>query len=285
MSKDTSPALFFVTGLSGAGLSSSLKILEDLGCEVFDNVPLSLVPALIESQSAIRPMAFGMDTRTRSFEPTAILKYLETLKSRRRVISMFLSADEAVLLKRFTETRRTHPLAKDRAVADGIAAEKSLLYPLKYESDIVIDTSDLSIHDLRRQIEGHISGIRNHKLNISIMSFAFRHGLPREADLVFDVRFLRNPNWVPELKPLTGREKDVQIYIEGDDTFAAFDAHIRSLLELLIPKYNHEGKNYLTIAFGCTGGKHRSVFLAERTAAWLRDKGETATIHHREQKF
>lgn len=280
-----SQPLFFVTGLSGAGLSSTLKILEDLDCEVFDNIPLDLINDLIGGDLALRSMAFGMDSRTRNFDPNTILEFIADLKKRgRTVYSIFMTADDTVLLKRFTETRRTHPLARDRAVTDGIIAEKSLLYPLKYGSDIVVDTSELSVHDLRRQVEGHVKGIETHKINISVMSFAFRHGLPREADLVFDVRFLRNPNWVPDLKPLTGVDAEVQKYIEGDDSFAAFDTHVKNLLELLVPKYNHEGKNYLTVAFGCTGGRHRSVFLVERFAQWLKEKSYPARIHHRETK-
>ncbi len=195
-----------------------------------------------------------------------------------------MTADDTVLLKRFTETRRTHPLARDRAVADGIAAEKSLLYPIKHQSGYIVDTSDLSIHDLRRVIEGFTSGLVQGKLNLTIMSFAYRHGLPREADLVLDVRFLRNPNWVPELKEKTGREKEVQDYITGDDSFPDFLDRTKGLLGLLIPRYDEEGKNYLTIAFGCTGGKHRSVFIAETIKKWLQEQSFAATIHHRELK-
>jgi len=277
----------FVTGLSGAGLSSALKILEDQGFEVFDNFPLALIPNLLgQDTSQQRPIALGVDTRTRHFDPNEFLNLAASLKTNPhwQIKTIFMTADDAVLLKRFTETRRTHPLARDRSVADGIAAEKSLLYPIKHQSGYVIDTSDLSVHDLRRIIEGFTSGLIQGRLNLTIMSFAYRHGLPREADLVLDVRFLRNPNWIPELKDKTGLELPVQDYIRGDGVFPDFLERTKALLELLLPRYDEEGKNYLTVAFGCTGGKHRSVFTAETIRKWLQEKNYTAAIHHRELK-
>lgn len=268
-------------------MSSALKTLEDLGFEVFDNFPLVLLePLLAQNESHNRPIAIGIDSRTRNFDPALLLNTMTELKARPElnVKTIFMTADDAVLLKRFTETRRTHPLAKDRSVSDGIAAEKSLLYKLKHESGYVIDTSDLSIHDLRRVIEGYTQGLLQGRLNLTVMSFAYRHGLPREADLVLDVRFLRNPNWVPELKEKTGREADVQAYISGDESFNEFLEQTKKLLGLLVPRYDEEGKNYLTIAFGCTGGKHRSVFMAEQIKKWLQEENYPAAIHHRELK-
>lgn len=282
--KDT---IFFVTGLSGAGLSSTLKILEDIGCDVFDNFPLALLQPLLEQQKPHhRPIALGLDTRTRDFNPDKILLAIDTLKavSDYNIRTYFLTADDATLLKRFTETRRTHPLARDRSIADGIATEKSLLYPLKYQADAIIDTTEFSIHDLRRAIEGQVGGLRSNRLNVTTMSFAFRHGVPREADMVFDMRFLRNPNWVPELKEQTGREKEVQDYIETDPAYSGFQDNLRNMLSLTMPAYEREGKNYLTIAFGCTGGKHRSVCMAEKTGGWLKSAGHPVSIHHRELK-
>lgn len=279
--------LIFVTGLSGAGMSSALNILEDIGFEVFDNLPLILLrPLLDQEPSRQRPIAIGVDSRTRGFDPDHLLATLDELKLMQewQVKTIFLTADDTVLLKRFTETRRTHPMARDRAVSDGIAAEKALLYPLKHSSGYIIDTSDLSIHDLRRIIEGYTHGLLQTRLNLTLMSFAYRHGLPREADLVLDVRFLQNPNWIPELKTRTGRETDVQDYIREDESFEPFLAQTKSLLGLLIPRYDEEGKNYLTIAFGCTGGRHRSVFMAELMADWLKSQGYAATLHHRELK-
>ena len=279
--------LIFVTGLSGAGLSSALKTLEDTGFEVFDNFPPSLLSNLLDEETSHRrPIAIGIDSRTRGFDPQKLLETMEDLKKRPgwTVKTIFMTADDTVLLKRYTETRRSHPLARDRSVSDGIAAEKALLYTLKHQAGYVIDTSDLSIHDLRRIIEGYTHGLIQGRLNLTIMSFAYRHGLPREADLVLDVRFLRNPNWVPQLKEKTGREEDVQAYISGDESFIPFLEQTQNLLGLLVPRYDEEGKNYLTIAFGCTGGRHRSVFMAETIRKWLENKGFPASIHHRELK-
>lgn len=282
--KDT---IFIVTGLSGAGLSSTLKILEDFGCDVFDNFPLQLLKPLLDQQKPHhRPIALGMDTRTRDFNPEEILSAIKILKSGPdwSVHSFFLTADDSTLLKRFTETRRTHPLARDRSISDGISTEKSLLYPLKYAADALIDTSEFSIHDLRRTIEGQIESVRVKRLNISLMSFAYRHGVPREADLVFDMRFLHNPNWIADLKDLTGREKSVQDYIEQDPAFKMFENHLNQMISTILPGYKEGGKTYLTIAFGCTGGRHRSVCMAEKTKAWLEEQGFPVSIHHRELK-
>ena len=280
-------SIFIVTGLSGAGLSSALKILEDSGCDVFDNFPLQLLKPLLDQQKPHhRPIALGMDTRTRDFNPEEILAAVKSLKENDdwSVKTFFLTADDTTLLKRYTETRRVHPLARDRSIPDGIATEKSLLYPLKYKADAVIDTTEFSIHDLRRAIDGLIGSVRTNKLNISVMSFAYRHGLPREADLVFDMRFLKNPNWVPELKEMTGRDKPVQDYIEQDKAFPGFEKNLREMIATALPGYVDGGKTYLTIAFGCTGGKHRSVCTAEKTKAWLDEQGFPVSIHHRELK-
>lgn len=280
-------SLFIVTGLSGAGLSSALKILEDAGFDVFDNFPLALLDPLLKQQRPHhRPIALGMDTRTREFDPDQIQEAVNALRKGDEwdVRTFFLTADDNVLLKRFTETRRTHPLARDRSVIDGITTEKSLLYPLKHKANAIIDTSELSIHDLRRVFEGHVEGIRSKRMNISLMSFSYKHGIPREADLVFDMRFLRNPNWVADLKDKTGRDREVQDYVAGDPRFGEFETTLKSLLNLIVPAYAKEGKNYLTIAFGCTGGKHRSVTLAEKVSGWLKNSGHPVTIHHRELK-
>lgn len=279
-------ALIFVTGLSGAGLSSALKALEDIGYLVFDNFPLSLLPSLLVQKDVEgRAVAIGVDTRSPQFDPTELLRHIALFKSQGLPVkTLFLTADDAVLLKRFTETRRVHPLARDRSVQDGINAEKALLFPLKHEAGYVIDTSDYSIHDLRRVIEGYAGGILSDRLNLTLMSFSYRHGLPREADLVLDVRFLRNPNYDAELKPLTGLDPRVQDYVRADDAFVPFISGLRSLLDLLLPRYSSEGKSYLTVAFGCTGGRHRSVTVTEDMAKYLRSTNLAVHIHHREIK-
>lgn len=283
--------LVVVTGLSGAGISATMAILEDIGFSAFDNFPLSLLSALLQQETSVlrtnrRPLAISFDTRARNFDPAALLSALQSLKSEGiwNIKTLFLTADDPVLLKRFSETRRVHPLARDRSISDGIAAEKSLLFPLKHNASFVVDTSDYSVHDLRRFIEGFTGGMLEGHLNVSLMSFSYRHGLPREADLVFDVRFLRNPNWDPDLKEKTGKDKAVQDYVKADEAFPPFITGLHQMLDLLLPRYQAEGKSYLTIAFGCTGGRHRSVTLAEDIATYLVSKGYDSHIHHRELK-
>lgn len=271
--------IIFVTGLSGAGLSSALKALEDLGYEVLDNFPLSYTDRLIgESTDSGRPMAFGIDARSRDFSPEAIIEAVQ--KNGARLV--FMTCDEAILQKRFTETRRRHPLAQDRPVADGIKKEQALLYPLRDIADPVIDTTELSIHDLRRVIQGHFDPSRESDVSVSLMSFGFKHGLPREADIAMDVRFLRNPHWDKDLKPLTGQNPKIGAYIEEDEAFAPFIENFKTLIEPLLPRYTNEGKSYLTIAVGCTGGRHRSVYVTQILEKWLKTLGVTTHIQHRD---
>jgi UPF0042 nucleotide-binding protein len=280
-------SLIIVTGLSGAGISSTMAALEDMGFAAFDNFPLSLLPALLQQEKQMpRPLAVSLDTRARNFDPTALMRAINQLKSdgQWNVKTLFLWADDAVLLKRFSETRRVHPMARDRSVSDGIAAEKSLLFPLKHEAGQVVDTSDYSVHDLRRFVEGFARGMLNGHLNISLMSFSYRHGLPREADLVFDVRFFRNPNWDNDLKVKTGLSPDVQDYVRADSVYQPFMDNLKTMLNILLPRYEAEGKNYLTIAFGCTGGKHRSVTVAEDIGKFLLQQKINFMTHHRELK-
>jgi UPF0042 nucleotide-binding protein len=267
--------LVIVTGLSGSGLSSVLKTLEDLGFEVFDNLPLSLLPDLLnQSKSAGRSIALGIDTRSRDFNIPDLLKQNAKL--------VFLTCDDNILLKRFTETRRRHPLAIDRPIHTGIAEERELLEPLKDNANIVIDTTELSIHDLRHILEGHFKPNDKEDLIISMMSFGFKHGIPREADIVMDVRFLQNPHWIPELKPKTGLDREVGDHIQQDVNFITFLDNFKNLIKPLIPRYAHEGKSYLTIAIGCTGGKHRSVFTVETLGAWLKEQNLQTHIDHRD---
>ncbi len=274
------PVRLIVTGLSGAGLSSALKNLEDLGYEAFDNFPLSLARQLAADPAGKgHPIAIGIDTRSRGFSPEALLDMVETLEAR----LIFLTADEAVLQRRFTETRRRHPLAKDRPVSAGIRKETEWLYALRNAADTVIDTSDLSVHGLRHVLERSCALDKaGRRLTVTLVSFAFRHGLPREADMVFDVRFLRNPHWEPALRPLTGLDGDVRAYVETDKGFQPFIAHIKALMAPLFPRYMDEGKNYLTLACGCTGGRHRSVAIAEILKAWLDREGMAVTVQHRD---
>jgi UPF0042 nucleotide-binding protein len=275
--------LVLVTGLSGAGHSTTLKTLEDLGHEAIDNLPIALLGPLVDHAEG-RPMAVTIDTRTRGFSVEALEAEVAALRGRGDVDVrlLFVDADDEVLQRRFTETRRRHPLAIDRPVADGIRRERLELYPLRLLADVVVDTSLTSPQDLRRLIEGHFGLDTSTGLYVTVMSFSFKRGLPREADLVFDVRFLDNPHWVPELRPQTGQDPVVQAMIRRDTQFDPFMASLFGLLEPLLPRYNREGKSYLTIAVGCTGGKHRSVFVAETLAAWLDGQGTRRGLVHRD---
>ncbi len=277
--------VLLVTGMSGAGLSVALKALEDLGYEAVDNLRLSLVPALIrEDEERRRPIAIVIDSRTRDFSAEAFLGQLATLTARPdlEVRLLFMECDDEVLQRRFTETRRRHPLAVDRQVPDGIRRERTLLAPLADCANVTLDTTDLSIHDLRRLLAGHFPLEGEAPLQVFVTSFSFRRGLPREADLVFDVRFLVNPHYEPALRALSGRDRPVADMVAADPDFPAFYSHLTDLLDILLPRYKFEGKSYLTIAVGCTGGRHRSVFVAERMADWLAGRGLRVGLQHRD---
>jgi UPF0042 nucleotide-binding protein len=271
--------IVFVTGLSGAGMSSALGMLQDLGYEVFDNFPLSLVePLLNDTAAPPRPIAFGIDSRSRGFDPRAVMQASERLGA----ALVFLTADEGVLQKRFTETRRRHPLAEDRPVSAGIKKEQSLLHPMKDLADPIIDTTELSIHDLRRVIAAHFSLDDEPTLSVTVMSFGFKHGIPRESDIVMDVRFLRNPHWVDALRPLTGLDAPVAKYVEEDGGYHDFISDFKTMIAKLLPRYRAEGKSYLTLAIGCTGGHHRSVHIAQVLAGWLESQGVAVSVDHRD---
>ncbi|HLO74933.1 MAG TPA: RNase adapter RapZ [Magnetospirillum sp.] len=274
-----------VTGLSGAGKTSALKVLEDLGYEAVDNLPVGLLSSLVRPGEGIsRPLAVGIDIRTRDFGVEGIGKALDSLVAERGldVRVLFLDCEDDVLRRRFTETRRPHPLATDRPLIDGIRHERTLVSPLKRRADVVFDTSALAPGEFKRVLAGHFGLEANRGLMVFVTSFAYRNGLPREADLVFDVRFLSNPHYVPDLKPLTGRDKGVADYVAADSVFPAFFNSMTDLLAPLLPRFSAEGKSYLTIAVGCTGGRHRSVFVSERLAAWLMEQGVRVELRHRE---
>ena len=255
-----------VTGLAGAGRSSILRVLEDLGYEAVDNPPLTLTEELVSRGEGA--VAIGLDARSRGFDACAVLSTMERLRVDQglRLDLVFASADEGALLRRYTETRRRHPMAPGGRVVDGIAQEVALTAPLREAADLVIDTSDTSLPALRRLVESRFSS-ETLGLTVSLTSFAYPHGLPREADLVFDARFLRNPHYDPHLRPKTGTDPDVAAYVAADPDFSAFFGQIESMLQLLLPRFVQEGKKYVTIAVGCTGGRHRSVFIVEKLAA------------------
>jgi UPF0042 nucleotide-binding protein len=275
-----------VTGLSGAGKASILRTLEDLGFETVDNPPLQILEELVSDGTS--PIAIGVDARSRGFDATEVRHAIERLRQRAdiQVTLAFATAEDAVLLRRFSETRRRHPLAPGgpmgSRVALGIAQEATLLAPLREAADMVIDTSDLPLPDLRRLIERRFRPTGAAGLDVTVISFGYPKGLPREAELVFDMRFLRNPHYDPVLRPMTGRDAPVAAFVEADPDFAPFWARMTGLLDLLLPRYVAEGKKYLTVAFGCTGGKHRSVLVAERLAAHLSAGGWRSDVIHRD---
>lgn len=286
--------LLLVTGMSGAGKSTALKALEDIGYEVVDNLPLSLLSNLVRphetdraergTASANRPLALCIDVRTRQFDLEHFEQDIAPLLDRTDldVTLLFLDGDDEALRRRFTETRRPHPLAADRPVIDGIRRERERLNWLKSRADLTVNTSALSIVELRRLLEGNFSHPAEPELSIFVMSFSYPRGLPADADLVFDVRFLSNPHYEDNLRPLTGLDLSVGRHIEADSAFAPFFANLNDMLISLLPAYEREGKSYLTIAIGCTGGRHRSVFVAERVAVALQDTGRQVGIRHRE---
>ncbi len=283
-SVNTASPLLLVTGVSGAGKSSALKILEDLGFEAVDNLPVSLIRRLVADGDFPHPIAIGIDIRTRDFDAGGFLSELNHLMQRpgMDVTLLFLDCDDEVLGRRFEETRRRHPLADERSVSDGLRQERRQMARVREQADVLIDTSDLTPKDLKRTLEGHFALDDRNGPAIFVTSFSFRRGLPRDADLVFDVRFLRNPHYDPELRSMTGRDEAVAGFILEDDGFQTFFDNLTRLLKPLIPRYAEEGKNYLTIAIGCTGGRHRSVFVAEKLNAWLDGKAARIQLRHRD---
>jgi UPF0042 nucleotide-binding protein len=275
-----------VTGMSGAGKTLALKALEDLGYEAVDNLPLSLLGAVVlrPDERVRRPLAIGIDIRTRDFGVASMLAEMDRLKDGGclAMTLVFIDCDDEVLSRRFTETRRRHPLAVDRPLADGICHERELISPLRGRSDLVIDTTALPPAELKRVLAGQFGLDAKPSLTVFVTSFSYRRGLPREADLVFDARFLKNPHYDPLLRPLTGRDPAVAAYVAGDPGFDQFFATLTALLDPLLPRFAAEGKSYLTIAVGCTGGRHRSVVIAEQLTHWLRDRGQRVDLRHRE---
>lgn len=280
-----------VTGLSGAGKMTALKALEDLSYEAVDNIPLSLLTSVVargqpqfSGPAFEQALAIGVDIRTRDFAVDAFLQGYDGLVQAgdADVRILYLDCDDEELRRRYEETRHRHPLAADRPLADGIARERRLLSALRDRADLVVDTTGMSPGTLKRNLEGHFSPASGGALVVFVTSFSYRRGLPREADLVFDVRFLANPHYQPDLRGLTGRDPAVADYISADSAFEGFLDGLTSLLSPLLPRYKAEGKSYLTIAVGCTGGRHRSVLVAERLAVWFEGQRQPVQLHHRD---
>jgi UPF0042 nucleotide-binding protein len=289
MTDPASPDIALITGLAGAGRTTAIRALEDLGWEALDNLPLPLIPRLLDQGAegvlpADRPLAVGIDSRTRGFSAEAVIDLVMALRARSggATTLIFLDAADEVLLRRYAETRRRHPLAPDEDPAIGIERERDILQTVRERADLVIDTTALSPHDLKAELRSRFSGSTAPGLTVSIQSFAFKRGAPREADMVMDCRFLRNPHWDPALRPLDGRDAAVDAFVAEDPLFEPFFERLAEMVLLLLPAYRQEGKAYFGIGLGCTGGRHRSVALAERLAARLQQEGWRVNVRHRE---
>jgi len=281
------PELVAITGLSGSGKASVLKALEDLGYYAVDNLPVELIPKfanLIQDSPAVRCAAIVVDIR----EGKSLNRFPEVLAALRRSVDvklLYLEADDETLVRRFSETRRPHPLGTDRSVMKSLRVERSQLVPIRSAADLIINTSKFTVHELREFIGERFHGKREESdISIHVTSFGFRHGVPPDSDLVFDVRFLPNPNYIPRFKNLTGKNPGVARYIRSFPQTLEFISRISDLLVYLLPHYIAEGKSYLTIAFGCTGGQHRSVMIADEIAARLGTSGFKAKVNHRDVK-
>jgi UPF0042 nucleotide-binding protein len=280
--------ILLVTGMLGAGKTTALQELEDIGWEAIDNFPIRLLGRLLgregeRADGETSPFAIGFDSRTRGFSPERVIERVKQLSARSdlEVTTLFLDCSTAELQRRYDETRRRHHLAQDVPVEEGIRAERELLAPLRRWADVLIDTTRFSSNELRQVIRQHFAGHTSAQMTVTVSSFGFARGVPPAADLVFDMRYLDNPHWQPKLRALTGLDKPVGAHIEKDEAFAASFERIRALLLELLPRYAAQGKSYVNIAFGCTGGRHRSVFIAEKIAAALREGGFSPTVLHR----
>ncbi|WP_200844866.1 MULTISPECIES: RNase adapter RapZ [unclassified Novosphingobium] len=280
--------VLLVTGMLGAGKTTALRVLEDLGWEIVDNFPIRMLDALLDAGSDgadndPTPLAIGFDSRTRGFNPERIIAQVKGLTERRDIelTTLFLDCGSNELERRYNETRRRHVLAGDAPVSTGIRAERELLAPLRRWADLLIDTTEFTSNDLQRVIRERFASSEPGELTVTVSSFGFSRGMPPVADLVFDMRFIENPHWDPVLRPQTGQDQAVGDYIRKDPAYEEAFTRIRDLLLLLLPRYRTQGKAYVHIAFGCTGGRHRSVFTAEQMGAALRQAGFSPTLLHR----
>ncbi|WBB57598.1 RNase adapter RapZ [Verrucosispora sp. WMMD573] len=286
MPAETDTTLVVVTGLSGGGRSTVARALENVGFYVVDNLPqallLDMAELAVKAGGAARRTAMVLDVRSRAFS-TDLAEAIRELKERGyapRVV--FVDADDEVLIRRFESVRRSHPLQGDGRLADGIAVERGLLEEAREQADVIIDTSHLNVNQLRRRVEELFGGEDARRLRLTVISFGFKYGLPPDADFVMDARFLPNPYWVPELREHTGREEAVSAYVLGQEGANAFVDAYADLVNATTAGFEREGKRYLTVAVGCTGGKHRSVAIAEELAARLRRAGLAANAQHRD---
>jgi UPF0042 nucleotide-binding protein len=279
------PRLVIVTGMSGAGRSVTANVLEDNDFFVVDNLPLRLIPNVVDEVGLLeggrRKVAIAVDTRGEITLDDLSAATADLLQRGIRSTILFLDADDRVLARRFEETRRVHPV-RPGDLAEKIAIERRSLEEIRGAADIIIDTTDLNVHELRERVEAAFSGMGPRRMRVDVVSFGFKKGLPRVADLLFDVRFLPNPHWLPELRPQTGLDRDVRDYVLGQPDAGAFIERVWEMLEFLVPRYFTEGKAYLTIAVGCTGGQHRSVTIAEELGNRLHKLDVDAAVRHRD---
>lgn len=281
--------ILLVTGVSGAGKTTVLKTLEDLGWETVDNFPIKLAGQLLKipaSGGEIGPnisLALGFDSRTRGFDAEALINQIKKLQGQPnlQIMTLFLDCAGVEIERRYAETRRRHPMAQDRPAMDGIAIDRNLMEPFRRWADTVVDTSKLSAHDLQQAIREQFTSETSPHSTITVSSFGFSRGVPHNADLVFDLRFLRNPHWDSTLRPMTGIDAAVAEYVSADPKYHEAMQKIRDLLRFLLPLYDAQGKAYINVAFGCTGGRHRSVHVAETFGNWLREDGFALTVAHR----
>ncbi|SFE46103.1 RNase adapter RapZ [Roseivivax sediminis] len=273
-----------VTGPSGAGRATAINALEDLGYESIDNMPLSLIPRLLDGPAPVRPMALGLDVRNRDFSVAGLLELKARLEEESRLSLELLYLDCSIdaLVRRYSETRRRHPLTPDAAPTEGIEQERALLEPVRAVSDTLIDTTEFSPHELGALLRAQFGLEESRQLAVTLSSFSYKRGVPQGADTIFDCRFLANPHWTPELRPLTGLDTAVASHVAADPRYEGFEGRVIDLLSFLLPAYREEGKAHFSVAFGCTGGRHRSVAAAERVAAGLTGAGWTVLIRHRE---
>ncbi len=284
MAAESDMKVVLVTGPSGAGRSTAINALEDLGFEPIDNLPISLLTRVADSAIMQKPLAIGIDIRNRDFSTHGIVDILEELSRREGLDTelLFLTCDPKVLQLRYSETRRRHPLAPAETPTIGIEREFDLLGPIKSRADILIDTSEMSPHELGCDINKWFSTRKSQKLAVSVQSFSYKRGLPRSVDMLFDCRFLRNPHWKTYLRSQSGQSDAVKSYIRSDERFEIFFAKTLDLIKYLLPAYIEEGKSHLSIGFGCTGGQHRSVAMVEILSAALVQSGWRVSIRHRE---
>ncbi|MEO0989747.1 MAG: RNase adapter RapZ [Pseudomonadota bacterium] len=282
--RDRDAQMVLVTGPGGAGRTTAIRSLEDIGYETIDNMPLTLLPRLLTGAPPERPLALGVDVRNRDFSVATLNETLDLVAADPSMVSelLFLNARPEVLVRRYSETRRRHPLAPDDAPSLGVDRETALLDPIRDRADILIDTSEMTPHDLKAEIGRWFGGKTGTKMSVSVQSFSYKRGVPNGLDMVLDCRFLRNPHWQPDLRASTGRDAVVATYVQQDPNYAAFFQRSVELVLLLLPAYLNEGKSHFALGFGCTGGKHRSVAVTEAVVKALAESGWRVSKRHRE---